>query len=272
MTTSDTKVRDDALVALVDRPPRHRTRPHHRGRPMTERPTDHPRRLRPRPVHGRAHGARRAQGAGRHQRHPALGAGHALPEPAPLRRAVGGREPLRRDRGAAVVHGRLRHQPRLLAGAGRHDPEQPPHLRRRRLVVLRPADLARRQAVCHRMPYDYKVTETSFAGPTCFQRGDTLYINQRGERVALQRSTAIRYQVREAKEKKLFSEPKDPEWTDEQLAELEERSSSSSTRSRTLQPRQAALRQREGRRPAAPATCSARTAWPASPPSGGPTR
>ena len=73
------------------------------------------------------------------------------------------------------------------------------------------------------MPYDYQVTDTKFAGPTCFQRGDTLYINQRGERVALQRSTAIRYQVREAKEKKLFSEPKEPEWTDEQLAELEER-------------------------------------------------
>ena len=72
------------------------------------------------------------------------------------------------------------------------------------------------------MPYDYKVTDTSFAGPTCFQRGDTLYINQKGERVALQRSTAIRYQVKEAKEKKLFSEPKEPEWTDEQLAELEE--------------------------------------------------
>ena len=34
--------------------------------------------------------------------------------------------------------------------------------------------------VCHRMPFDYKVRETSFAGPTCFQRGDTLYINQRG--------------------------------------------------------------------------------------------
>ena len=65
--------------------------------------------------------------------------------------------------------------------------------------------------VCHRMPYDYKVTDTKFAGPTCFQRGDTLYINQRGERVALQRSTAIRYQVREAKEKKLFSEPTEPE-------------------------------------------------------------
>jgi acyl dehydratase len=76
--------------------------------------------------------------------------------------------------------------------------------------------------VCHRMPYDYRVTDTSFAGPTCFQRGDTLYINQRGERVALQRSTSIRYQVREAKEKGVFSEAKDPLWTDEQLAELEE--------------------------------------------------
>ena len=77
--------------------------------------------------------------------------------------------------------------------------------------------------VCHRMPYDYKVTDTKFAGPTCFQRGDTLYINQRGERVALQRSTAIRYKVRQAKEKKLFSEPVEPDWTDDQLAELEER-------------------------------------------------
>ena len=77
--------------------------------------------------------------------------------------------------------------------------------------------------VCHRMPYDYKVTETSFAGPTCFQRGDTLYINQRGERVAQQRSTAIRYPVSEAKEKKLFDEAQDPEWTDEELSEIEAR-------------------------------------------------
>lgn len=77
--------------------------------------------------------------------------------------------------------------------------------------------------VCHRMPYDYRVTETSFAGPTCFQRGDTLYINQRGERVALQRSTSIRYRVRQAREKKLFDEPKEPNWTDEQLEDLEKR-------------------------------------------------
>ena len=84
---------------------------------------------------------------------------------------------------------------------------------------IRPGD----HLLCHRMPYDYRVTDTKFAGPTCFQRGDTLYINQRGERVALQRSTAIRYQVREAKEKNLFAEPEEPTWTDEQLADLEER-------------------------------------------------
>ena len=75
--------------------------------------------------------------------------------------------------------------------------------------------------VCHRMPYDYKVADTKFAGATCFQRGDTLYINSRGERVAQQRSTSIRYQVRDAKEKQLFSDPGEPEWSDDALAELD---------------------------------------------------
>jgi N-terminal half of MaoC dehydratase len=90
---------------------------------------------------------------------------------------------------------------------------------------VRPGD----KLVCHRMPYDYKVADTKFAGPTCFQRGDTLYINQRGERVALQRSTAIRYRVQGAREKDMFeteaapASDGDPEWTDEQLAELEQR-------------------------------------------------
>ena len=42
---------------------------------------------------------------------------------------------------------------------------------------------------CYPMPFDYKVANTSFAGPTCFQRGDTTYINTTGERVAIQRST-----------------------------------------------------------------------------------
>jgi acyl dehydratase len=102
---------------------------------------------------------------------------------------------------------------------------------------VRPGD----KLVCHRMPYDYKVADTKFAGPTCFQRGDTLYINQKGERVALQRSTAIRYGVQGAKDKDMFgsdaygadgsdaaesdgtSGDGEPAWTDEQLAELEER-------------------------------------------------
>lgn len=85
-----------------------------------------------------------------------------------------------------------------------------------------PRVLAGDKMLCHRMPYDFKVRETKFAGPTCFQRGDTLYINQRGERIALQRSTAIRYKVKAAKDKKLFSEPAEPEWTDDDLAKLEE--------------------------------------------------
>ena len=42
------------------------------------------------------------------------------------------------------------------------------------------------------------------------------------ERVAQQRSTSIRYQVREAREKALFDEPSEPDWTDEALLELEE--------------------------------------------------
>ena len=83
------------------------------------------------------------------------------------------------------------------------------------------------------MPYDYKVTDTSFAGPTCFQRGDTLYINQRGERVALQRSTAIRYRVRQAKEKKLFAEPRSRNGRRRSWTRLEEVKLASSTRSRS---------------------------------------
>ena len=90
--------------------------------------------------------------------------------------------------------------------------------------------------------------------------------------MALQRSTAIRYQVREAKEKKLFSEPKEPEWTDEQLAELEERKLAFIDQIQTLRHDKRLFDSVNGRRPAGRRTCSARTAWPASPPSGGPTR
>lgn len=75
-----------------------------------------------------------------------------------------------------------------------------------------------------RMLFDYKVTETSFAGPTMFSRGDTTYINQRGEVVAKQRSTSIRYLVAEAQRlNKFTAEQPEPHWTDRQLEEIIER-------------------------------------------------
>ena len=76
---------------------------------------------------------------------------------------------------------------------------------------------------CYPMPFDYKVTNTSFAGPTCFQRGDTPYINTRGDRVAIQRSTTIRYNVENARKKKSFDNAEEPRWSDAQLAELDAR-------------------------------------------------
>ena len=57
-----------------------------------------------------------------------------------------------------------------------------------------------------RMLFDYKVTETKFAGPTMFSRGDTTYINQRGEVVAKQRSTSIRYLAEEARRRGAFAD------------------------------------------------------------------
>jgi len=44
-----------------------------------------------------------------------------------------------------------------------------------------------------KIPFDYVVKETKFAGPTCFQRGDNNYYKQDGTLFAKQRSTAIRY-------------------------------------------------------------------------------
>jgi hypothetical protein len=73
-----------------------------------------------------------------------------------------------------------------------------------------------------RMLFDYRVTETRFAGPTMFSRGDTTYINQRGEMVAKQRSTSIRYLAEEARKRAQFNERDDPEWSDDALADIEE--------------------------------------------------
>jgi hypothetical protein len=72
-----------------------------------------------------------------------------------------------------------------------------------------------------RMLFDYKVAETKFAGPTMFSRGDTTYINQRGEVVAKQRSTSIRYRAEEARARGAFSETREPAWTEAALQEVE---------------------------------------------------
>ena len=72
-----------------------------------------------------------------------------------------------------------------------------------------------------RMLFDYKVTETKFAGPTMFSRGDTTYINQRGEIVAKQRSTSIRYRADEARERGEFLRAEEPDWNDAGLEAIE---------------------------------------------------
>src|SRR5579862_6864462 len=72
-----------------------------------------------------------------------------------------------------------------------------------------------------RMLFDYRVTNTSFAGPTMFSRGDTTYVTDRGELVAKQRSTAIRYLVENSgKLRSLMDDTAEPEWTDEQLEQV----------------------------------------------------
>ncbi|MDJ0868880.1 MAG: MaoC family dehydratase N-terminal domain-containing protein [Myxococcota bacterium] len=73
-----------------------------------------------------------------------------------------------------------------------------------------------------RMLYDYKVTETKFAGPTMFSRGDTTYLKEGGEVVAKQRSTSIRYLAEEARKRGTFDDQtEDPPWTVEEIAAVE---------------------------------------------------
>ena len=74
-----------------------------------------------------------------------------------------------------------------------------------------------------RIPFDYVVKETKFAGPTCFQRGDNNYRNQNGELIAVQRSTAIRYLAEAGGESVDTSEAEEPVWTEDELKALEDR-------------------------------------------------
>lgn len=72
-----------------------------------------------------------------------------------------------------------------------------------------------------RMLFDYKLTETKFAGPTMFSRGDTTYVNQRGEIVCKQRSTSIRYRADLARERGQFMGDTEKNWTEDELYEIE---------------------------------------------------
>lgn len=74
-----------------------------------------------------------------------------------------------------------------------------------------------------RIPFDYVVKETGFAGPTCFQRGDNNYSNQNGEPIAKQRSTSIRYQAHVGGENVNQEELEEPVWSDEEISALEDR-------------------------------------------------
>jgi len=74
-----------------------------------------------------------------------------------------------------------------------------------------------------RIPFDYAVKETKFAGPTCFQRGDNFYYNQDGDLIAKHRSTSIRYSAEAGRENVATDGFEDAEWTDEQIAELDGR-------------------------------------------------
>ena len=72
-----------------------------------------------------------------------------------------------------------------------------------------------------RLLFDYKLTMTKFAGPTMFSRGDTTYVNQRGELVAKQRSTSIRYRAQDAVERGQFAENAEKTWADNELEQIE---------------------------------------------------
>ncbi|TAK99833.1 MAG: acyl dehydratase [Rhodospirillaceae bacterium] len=72
--------------------------------------------------------------------------------------------------------------------------------------------------------HDYKVTDTKFAGPTMFARGDTIHRTQDGTLVAKERATSIRYLAAEAEKRKMFENnnmTKMPIWTVAALKEVE---------------------------------------------------
>jgi acyl dehydratase len=83
---------------------------------------------------------------------------------------------------------------------------------------IRPGDRLTQRRRFH----DYKVTDTKFAGPTLFSRGDTLHLNQHGTPVSKERSTSIRYLAAEAERRGLLKSAGDvPRWNRDQLLAVE---------------------------------------------------
>jgi acyl dehydratase len=72
------------------------------------------------------------------------------------------------------------------------------------------------------MAFDFRRTTTKFAGPTVIQRGDNHYANQRGENIALQRSSAVRYKPKNLLGSDAFAgREEEPSWTAEMLEKLD---------------------------------------------------
>ena len=67
----------------------------------------------------------------------------------------------------------------------------------------------------------YTLADTKFAGPTMFSRGDTLYLNQRKDPVAKQRSTMARYRPEFARARGFYDQSSEaPAFTADQLREF----------------------------------------------------
>lgn len=84
---------------------------------------------------------------------------------------------------------------------------------------IRPGD----QLFQERRFHDYKVTDTKFAGPTMFSRGDTTHRNQLGNLVAKSRSTAIRYLAAEAEKRGMYEQQLGvlKRWTPAEIVEID---------------------------------------------------
>jgi MaoC dehydratase-like protein len=68
----------------------------------------------------------------------------------------------------------------------------------------------------------YKISDTKFAGPTMFARGDTVHHNQNGTLIAKERATTIRYLVSEALKRGMYEAQEKPPrvWTSEEMQEI----------------------------------------------------